>query len=379
MFEELIKYLMSIAIAEGIVNENELSRQLLSGKLDEKIKTFIQRLFLGHEVKVYEEKIIDLLQYFASNPLDKAYEFLEKYSSKPYEIISDIIKILENYTNTLARDSITALEVLRSGNYKLFSELYLMPNICSTIEIGCRAKAPARLYDIERTKYSIIIRSDCLPISRLLNFILGDVARFIPITRELGRNGLYEVAAIPKLLLKSNIIETLKNIYLKLIPRSSISSLDSRNLTTYLEKISSPVTEVIISSPCLNMRGAKILNDILKELMNHRPWIYVVHRGCSPTDIMCGFSKKLWLSCIELEERLIDLGVDICTSQDIVETNIVINRSMIISGTGDLLSGEQFTMYIIVDKSHAEEVANKLLRPCICSPALIQNPIYFEY
>ena len=136
------------------------------------------------------------------------------------------------------------------------------------------------------------------------------------------------------------------------------------------------ITEVIISGPCLTTKGMEFLLSITNDLEKLGSWIYVIHRGCSPTDIIC--NRRHWISCIEAEESLIDHGIEVCLSQDIIETNLVINREVVISGNGNILNGEDFSLYIIGDKVYAEEMVSKLLKPCICSSDLLQSPIYLE-
>ncbi len=375
--ELIAKYILSSAIIEGGMRAEKVVNDVRRGIPSSSIQMFFKRLALGSEIEINASYILDVLKTFADDPKAQALKILGLYESKKYDIVSNVIKILSSYTRSLSKESITSLEVLRSRNYKLYSELYITPHVCSVIEIGCRAKAPAKLFDIELKTHSVVIRSECIPLSRLLSFILGDVARFVFVDRDLGRNGLYEVAVIPKIILKKETVEILKNLYLKLMPRPSVSTITTNDIDRYLDSFDL-ITELIISSPCLLPGGADRVLSIVNDLVDRGSWIYVVHRGCSPADLMCGYGKKYWLACIEAEEKLIDRSIEICTSQEIVETDIVVNRSVILSGSGDLLFGENFQLCVISDKTHAEEVASKLLRPCICSPVLIQSPIYFN-
>ncbi|RLG87448.1 MAG: hypothetical protein DRO15_04935 [Thermoprotei archaeon] len=372
--KDLARYLISLAIVEGV-----LKSEVESIEFRKFVKQFIKRLFLGSDsTNEINELIASIIKEFSDKEFLTPVQLLKDLERNTDIVKHAILCIINKCTRTISKETITSLEVLKTGNYKLFSELYITPYICSAIEIGCRAKAPARLYDIERTRYAIILRSDCIPISRLLSFIFGDIIRFIPYSRGIGHSGFYEIAAIPRILLRDEIVEALKNIYLRLMPKTPMISIKTNNVKQYIEKSFDLITEIIISGPCLTTKGMEFLVPIISNLGDQGSWIYIVHRGCSPTDIICSRGGKQWISCIEAEEELMNYGVEICLSQNIVETNIVINREVVISGNGNVLEGENFLLYIIGDKIYAEERASKLLKPCICSSVLLQSPIYPE-
>jgi len=371
--ESLAKYLINLVISEEV-----LKNEMQSIEFNEFIKQFLKRLFLGN---ISNDKINELTskivkEFSQENLESQAQLLLRDLKGDIDDIVQSIIDIIDNYARAISKETITSLEVLKSGNYKLFSDLYIAPYICSALEIGCRAKAPARLYDIERTEHAIILRSDCIPISRLLHFIFGDISRFIPYARGIGHSGFYEIAIIPRILLRNEIIDILKNKYLKLMSKEPMMSIKVSDIKQYMEQTFDLITEVIISGPCLTTKGMEFLLPIISNLKEQGSWIYVIHRGCSPTDVIC--NKKHWISCIEAEECLIDYGIEVCLSQDIIETNLVINREVVISGNGNILSGKDFSVYVISDKVYAEEMVSKLLKPCICSSDLFQSPIYPE-
>ncbi len=264
-------------------------------------------------------------------------------------------------------DSIHVLKRLAGGDYKQFLESYVEASPCPYVTEGCRELGPRLVYGVTRLESGVELYSECFDLYLLLTLLLGDLVGLVTFRRGYRDDSVRFVSAeIPSSLLSPEAIETLSDLEIEATRLDHAKTL--RDALEALRRVSSSVSEIVVSIPCLT---EGFVRDVAPELASYAKSgarVIVLTRSPSDAETLCPVKSVSRYVLLHLELSSVLRGCYICASQS-VESSIVINRSSIITSFEPWLDPSS-QVVVVNDRVYANTVATVSIRQCICSSPL---------